>query len=439
MSKSRQPTPNIDDISLDPETYAINDAQAADQPNLPRGSKTICLPFDEPSYSALIADPMAYRLHIQEQYAAHPELFPSAMEHGFELHDIRPESVKLGIKQRRIKLKATGAVYSICPAFVMPYMVGLTKDVKHALLLLGFGVPYWVLTEIFGHNDMYWYRLSISFGRASIVGTTVKDPENLPQDIAADEKHTSLQGDKAYIATTVSEGCVLGASVCEGADAESFTDGYGVFAEEAQNVDPDYQPSTVNVDGLAATTLAWKNLFPLITIILCFLHSFIKIRERGKKLGSIFGQISDAIWSAYKAPTKQAFVQRLRRLREWAESHLDPGIVRDKILALCSKASLFAKAYNHPDAYRTSNMVDRLMRRMDRFLFNRQYFHRSLPAAELSIRAWAILHNFRPYSPRAVGKRTDGQCAAERLNGFRYSDDWLENLRISSSMNGFRQ
>jgi len=83
-------------------------------------------------------------------------------------------------------------------------------------------------------------------------------------------------------------------------------------------------------------------------------------------------------------------------------------------------------------------MLDRLMRRQDRFLFNRQYFHRSLEAAELAIRAWAILQNFRPYSPRALGKRTDGACAAERLNGFRYCDDWLENLRISSSMGGNR-
>jgi len=89
--------------------------------------------------------------------------------------------------------------------------------------------------------------------------------------------------------------------------------------------------------------------------------------------------------------------------------------------------------------HRTSNMVDRLMRWQDRFLFNRQYFHRSWEAVQLGIRAWAILRNFRPLCPRAIGKRTDGACAAERLNGFRYCDDWLENLRVSSSMCGYRQ
>ncbi len=114
-------------------------------------------------------------------------------------------------------------------------------------------------------------------------------------------------------------------------------------------------------------------------------------------------------------------------------------MVLNKLLALCEKAPLFAQAYDHPNAHRTSNMVDRLMRWQDRFLFNRQYFHRSWEAAELGIRAWAILCNFRPYCPRAIGKRTDGNCAAERLNGFRYCDNWLENLRVSTSMGGYRQ
>ena len=41
---------------------------------------------------------------------------------------------------RRIELKATGAVYSLCPSFVMLYLSGFTKDVKDALFLSSFGV-----------------------------------------------------------------------------------------------------------------------------------------------------------------------------------------------------------------------------------------------------------------------------------------------------------
>jgi hypothetical protein len=42
------------------------------------------------------------------------------------------------------------------------------------------------------------------------VGTTVKQSENLPRHLLADEKHVRFQGSKAYIATTVANDCVLG-------------------------------------------------------------------------------------------------------------------------------------------------------------------------------------------------------------------------------------
>jgi hypothetical protein len=375
---------------------------------------------------------------VDEAYAQHPHLFPKAMGEGYKLHDTQV-STKLGVRVRRIQLKTTGEVYGICPSFVMPYMVGYTADVAHALFLQGFGVPFWALTHVFKRNDMYWYRLTTALGRNSIVGTTVIHPERLPTDLLADEKHTKHGGDKVYAAVTAGQGCVLGAAMCQGADAAALSHGYGVFAAEARNLDPDYQGETVNIDGWGATRKAWEILFPQIAIIQCFLHAFIKIRERCKKWGDLFTQIGTTVWDAYNAPNKRAFSQRIRRLREWAEETLDEGVVLDKLLALCEKAPLFAQAYDHPSAHRTSNMVDRLMRWQDRFLFNRQYFHRSWEAAELGIRAWAILRNFRPLCPRAIGTRTDGACAAERLNGLRYCESWLENLRVSSSMCGYRQ
>lgn len=405
----------------------------------PRGSKTICIPGEPKRYAERVKDDKRFRRYVDELYAQHPELFPEAMSEGYQCHDTRPASVKLGLRLRRIKLLATGEVYSVCPSFVMPYMVGYTADVAKALFLQGFGVPYWALTYVFGRDDMYWYRLTVAFGRNSIVGTTVKCPESLPKDLLADEKHSTHCGKKVYLATTVGADCVLGAAMCTAADSEALTQGYGVFAEEARNLAPHEQPETVNTDGWGATRLAWEALFPQIVIIQCFLHAFIKVRERCKKWGELFTEISTGVWHAYHAPNKRAFSQRLRRLREWAQEHLEAGVVLDKLLGLCEKGPLFAQAYDHPTAHRTSNMVDRLMRWQDRFLFNRQYFHRSWQAAELGIRGWAILCNFRPYCPRAIGKRTDGECAAQRLNGFRYCDNWLENLRVSTSMGGYRQ
>lgn len=404
----------------------------------PRGTKTITIPCDRECYPELVENKASFREHMDRAYREHPELFPEAMSKGYTLDGFMKPSEKLKIRLRRIKLAATGEVFSVCPSFVMPYMTGYTKDVEHALFLLGFGVPYWALTHVYGRNDMYWYRQHMSFGRNSIVGTTVKDPESLPKDIVADEKHTKCGGEKAYVATTVGKGCVLGASVCASADAKSLIEGYKSFADEARNVEPDYSPETVNTDGWDATQIAWKTLFPGIVVILCFLHSFIKIRDRCKNWGSLFNEIASFVWEAYHAENKRSFGQRIRRLREWAQKALPKGVVLEKILALCAKGPLFSKAYDHPNARRTSNMLDRLMRRLDRALFNRQDFHGSWKAAELGVRSWAILANYRPYSPRAQ-EQGKGNCAAERLNGFRYHENWLENLRIASSMGGFRR
>ncbi len=194
----------------------------------------------------------------------------------------------------------------------------------------------------------------------------MKCPENLPKDLLADEKHSTHRGEKVYLATTVGQDCVLGAAMCAGADAPALTQGYGVFAEEARNLAPHEQPETVNTDGWGATRLAWEALFPKIVIIQCFLHAFIKVRERCKKWGELFTEISNAVWHAYHAPSKRAFSQRLRRLREWAQAHLEEGVVLDKLLGLCEKAPLFAQAYDHPTAHRTSNMVDRSCQRISR-------------------------------------------------------------------------
>ena len=70
---------------------------------------------------------------------------------------------------------------------------------------------------------------------------------------------------------------------------------------------------------------------------------------------------------------------------------------------------------------------------------NMQYFHGTLASAEQGIRAWAILRNYQPYCSRTVGSKTELVCAASELNGFKYCDNWLENLLVATSMGGYRQ
>jgi hypothetical protein len=309
--------------------------------------------------------------------------------------------------------------------------------VEKPLFLRKFNVPFWGLAYVFGRDAMYWYRLECTLGRNSLVGTTVKSAETLPQDLVADEKHTKQGGQKVYIAVTVGLGCILGAEITLRADTQALTKAYGVFKSEAQQLEPDYQPKSVNLDGWLATKQAWLTLFPQITIILCFLHAFLSIRNRAtKKAAETFRLISQKVWDAYHAPDKRSFSQRIRRLRDWANQHLAQGPVKEKLLSLCHKRDTFVKAYEHPTAHRTSNMVDRLMKFMDRWLFASQYFHGTTDAARLQTRGWALLQNFCPSTPLTIKKHHGKISPAERLNGFRYHDNWLQNLLISASMGG---
>jgi hypothetical protein len=80
------------------------------------------------------------------------------------------------------------------------------------------------VAEYFGHDAHYWDRQVERLGRNSLVGTTVRDPEQLPQHLTADEHHTAWCGGKAYIPITTGEGCVLGIALTESADDEHLSD-----------------------------------------------------------------------------------------------------------------------------------------------------------------------------------------------------------------------
>jgi hypothetical protein len=147
---------------------------------------------------------------------------------------------------------------------------------------------------------IYWYRLQQGLGRFSLLGTTVKTSARLPKDLVADEKHSRLGGERVYIATTAGAECILGASVVGSASEATLTQAYEMFAEEAKALDPKYTPETVNTDGWSPTQRAWQALFPTITVILCFLHAFLKIRDRATQaLAELFEQVRERVWQAY--------------------------------------------------------------------------------------------------------------------------------------------
>lgn len=398
-----------------------------------RGSRTICLPITEEQYHEVVRDCRRFREWLMECFARAPELFPAGFDGRFEMKDART-STKANLTLRRIRLR-DGSSYSVRPSFVMPFLTARTAEVEQALFLRKFAVPFWALAHVFGRNPMFWFRLECSLGRHSLLGTTVRQAD-IPQHLLADEHHQTRQGQKVFLATTVGGGCCLGLEVAPTASADDLAAAYGVFREEARNVDPDYEPQTVNTDGWKGTHKAWRTLFPAIVLLRCFLHGWLKIRDRAKNLKETFFDLSTRVWDAYHAPDKRSLSQRLRRLKIWARQTLS-GVVLEEVEDLCEKKSFWLQAYDHPDGHRTSNMLDRVMRPMNRYFFDGQHLHGKGTNTH-HVRGWALLWNFTPWHPATTKTHHGWRCPAERLNEHRYHDNWLQNLLISASLGGYR-
>lgn len=401
-----------------------------------RRCSTLCLPVGKDEYNDLVADPARFRAWLDRCFRSCPELFPRAFKDGYRLKDGRT-SLRTGQRLRRVRLKATGESFSVRPSFLLPYLTGTTDDAQGPLFLRAFGVPFWALARVFGKGPMYWYRLEVSLGRHSIAGTTVRRAE-LPAHLLADEHHQTRNGDKTYIATTVGAGCCLGAALAPTANADDLTAAYQVFRQEARDVRAGYRPQTVSVDGWASTHQAWQALFPLVVLLRCFLHGWLNLRSRGK-LSAAFAELSRRAWGAFHAPDRRRFAQRLRRLGEWARGQSLSAWLSEQVEKLCGRSKEYAVAYGHPGGHRTSNMLDRVMRGMSRYFDAGLHLHGSPEAAGRHVRAWALLQNFRPWGPEAARANDGRRSPAERLNGHRYHDDWLQNLQVSASLGGYRR
>ncbi|MCP4166881.1 MAG: hypothetical protein GY759_13455 [Chloroflexi bacterium] len=134
----------------------------------------------------------------------------------------------------------------------------------------------------------------------------------------------------------------------------------------------------------------------MIVIIQCFLHSFIKIRNCCKKrFKDLYPLIVQQVWDIYGASDPQAFRQQADDFLAWAQQHLS-GTALTAVEKLCAHTERFLLAFDFPDAYRTSNMIDRHMEPMARWLASSRFFHGHRSSAELQIRSWPSFTTFGP-------------------------------------------
>jgi hypothetical protein len=420
-------------MDAQPKTRQLNRERKSPPPQPPRGAKQIVIPMTRPQYDDLWHQTDRLRAFLAGWAEAAPELFPAGFDQGYRLHGLGRESRKLpGVKLRKI-VPADGTSYWLRPSFVTGYMTGTVDELAYPLLLAAHGVPPWLLTIGFGHSDMYWYRIIERLGRNSLVGTTVRDAARLPAHLAADEHHADWAGQKGYVATTVGGGCALGVALTASADDVHLQEAYGVFAAEARDVEPEYAPETVNTDGWAATRNAFRAWFPKIAVVLCFLHGFLKIRDRCRKAHELHRRI----WDVYRAATAEEFRRLMDEFQQWSEAQTWTASVSEMLTKLWNKTESYVVAYDHPGCHRTSNAVDRPMNRLCRLMYASRGLHGHQRSSEFRLRGWALLLNFRPYARRSNRPRAH-DSPAHRLNGKRYHEHWLHNLMASTSLMGFR-
>lgn len=172
-------------------------------------------------------------------------------------------------------------------------------------------------------------------------------------------------------------------------------------------------------DRKEASQNVFVALFSSIVPLLCFWHGFLKIRDRGRKLRELHQQL----WDVYRAESKEEFGQAMHELQAWFAQGSWSQTVMDAVEKLCQRVDLYALSYDYPHCHRTSNLVERLMNRLTRYLYAGRGIHGHQSSSELRLRGWALLNNFRPFAP-CSGEDCSFESPAHRLNQKLYHPHW---------------
>jgi hypothetical protein len=120
------------EVLVPPSISQIEAAMATVTHSPKKGYRTIRLPLDESEYDRFLSNRAYAKDQLNDLYEDFPQLFPNAFPWGYALYGFTEPSIKQEICCRRIRLEQGQAVFTIAPAFVMPYMTGRTQEVDNA-------------------------------------------------------------------------------------------------------------------------------------------------------------------------------------------------------------------------------------------------------------------------------------------------------------------
>ncbi len=124
---------------------------------IPVANKSIVLAFHPDTYDEVVEDKQAFKTFLNAQIEAYPELFPDSIQAGWSLYGFTKDSVKQGIRTRRILTKADNEVWQIHPSFMMPYMTCDTATAEQ-ILFLSKWVPLWSNFRPYAYNPIAGYK-----------------------------------------------------------------------------------------------------------------------------------------------------------------------------------------------------------------------------------------------------------------------------------------
>ena len=282
---------------------------------------------------------------------------------GYELKDDRM-SAKQQIPIRRTP--EDDSAYSIRPSFLMPYMIVRTADVEGPLFLrrlVSRSGPWPASSAVIRCPGIAW--------SAGWAGSALWEPPSARRRCPSTYWPTSIiKGSTARRSTSPrpsATGAAWSGTLAEAAGSDKLKVAYQVFKDEASAASPKYAPKTVSTDGWKGTQAAWKMLFTKVVILLCFLHGWLKIRDPPNTLKRCLPASPGGFGIPICARPPEFCTTPARSASGRPDT--SQGIVLEKVLDLCGKGDRWSIAYRHPGGHRTSNMLDRLMRGMNRYFY----------------------------------------------------------------------
>ena len=82
-------------------------------------------------------------------------------------------------------------------------------------------------------------------------------------------------------------------------------------------------------------------MFPLITVVLCFLHGFLKIRDRCRKARELHRRV----WDVYRAATAEEFRRLMNEFQQWCATQTWTASVHEMLTKLWNKTEFYVVAY----------------------------------------------------------------------------------------------